>query len=224
MLSLAAVLPFLAVLANPEALWTQPMVQQLAPQMGFTNAESLMLPITLTFGVAAAISGAVRLLNLWMNGRLAAAIGSDLSCEAYRRTLYQPYAVHLARNSSELIASISTDVQRVISSVLNPLLLLLSSGLIAIGLVITLVVIDPSIAVGAGLAVSLVYGLAMATSRASQRRSQRYVVFNRQLIQTLQEGLGSIRDVLLDGSQAFYASVYRRRISRCGEHRLMPRF
>ena len=210
-LSLAAVLPFLAVLANPEALWTQPMVQQLAPQMGFTNAESLMLPITLTFGVAAAISGAVRLLNLWMNGRLAAAIGSDLSCEAYRRTLYQPYAVHLARNSSELIASISTDVQRVISSVLNPLLLLLSSGLIAIGLVITLVVIDPSIAVGAGLAVSLVYGLAMATSRAPlQRRSQRYVVFNRQLIQTLQEGLGSIRDVLLDGSQAFYASVYRR--------------
>ena len=105
-------LPFLAVLANPEALWTQPMVQQLAPQMGFTNAESLMLPITLTFGVAAAISGAVRLLNLWMNGRLAAAIGSDLSCEAYRRTLYQPYAVHLARNSSELIASISTDVQQ----------------------------------------------------------------------------------------------------------------
>jgi len=24
--------------------------------------------------------------NLWLNGRLAAAVGSDLSCEAYRRT------------------------------------------------------------------------------------------------------------------------------------------
>ena len=210
-LSLAAVLPFLAVLANPEGLWNQPLVQQWAPRLGMASAEALLLPITIAFAVAALAAGAIRLLNLWLNGRLAAAIGSDLSCEAYRRTLYQPYAVHLARNSSELIASISTDVQRVIANVLNPLLLLLSSGLIAIGLVIALVVIDPSIAIGAGLVVGLVYGLAMATSRAPlQRRSQRYVALNRQLIQVLQEGLGGIRDVLLDGSQAFYTGVYRR--------------
>ncbi|MCF8140894.1 MAG: ABC transporter ATP-binding protein/permease [Cyanobium usitatum Tobar12.5m-G36] len=210
-LSLAAVLPLLAVLAKPEDLWIQPLVQQWAPPLGIASAEALLLPTTIAFAVAALAAGAIRLLNLWLNGRLAAAIGSDLSCEAYRRTLYQPYAVHLARNSSELIAIISTDVQRVISQVLTPLLLLLSSGLIAIGLVIAMVVIDPSIAIGAGLVVGLVYGLAIATSRSPlQRRSQRYVALNRQLIQVLQEGLGGIRDVLLDGSQAFYSGIYRR--------------
>ena len=36
------------------------------------------------------------------------------------------------------------------------------------------------------------------------------MVLNRQLIQGLQEGLGGIRDVLLDGSQAFYSGVHRR--------------
>ena len=85
-LSLAAVLPFLAVLANPEGLWNQP----------------LLLPITIAFALAALAAGAIWLLNLWLNGRLGdqrkVAIGSDLSCEAYRRTLYQPYAVHLARS------------------------------------------------------------------------------------------------------------------------------
>ncbi|NQW38980.1 MAG: hypothetical protein HQ469_07280 [Cyanobacteria bacterium] len=89
-LSLAAVLPFLAVLANPEGLWNQPLVQQWAPRLGIASAEALLLPITVAFAVAALAAGAIRLLNLWLNGRLAAAIGSDLSCEASRRTLYQP--------------------------------------------------------------------------------------------------------------------------------------
>jgi len=209
-LSLAAVLPFLAVLANPEGLWNQPLVQPWALRLGIASAGALLLPITVAFAVAALAAGAIRLLNLWLNGRLAAAIGSDLSCEAYRRTLYQPYAVHLARNSSELIASISTDVNRVIYQVLNPLLLLLSSGLIAFSLVFALLAIDWTIAVGVGLVVGLVYAVAMASSRRPLHRlGQRQVVLNRQLIQALQEGLGAIRDVLLDGSQPFYAATYR---------------
>ena len=74
-------------------------MQQWAPPLGIVNAEDLLLPITIAFALAAA--GAIRLLNLWLRPA-AAAIGSDLSCEAYRRTLYQPHAVHLSRNSSEL--------------------------------------------------------------------------------------------------------------------------
>jgi len=210
-LSLAAVLPFLAVLANPEGLWSQPLVQQWAPRLGIASAEALLLPITITFAVAALAAGAIRMLNLWLNGLLAAAIGSDLSCEAYRRTLYQPYAVHLVRNSSELIASITDDVARVIGLVLNPLLLLLSSGLIAASLVLALLAIDWGIAVGAGLVVGLVYVLAIAASRRPlELIGQRQMLLNRKLIQALQEGLGAIRDVLLDGTQAFYTNTYHR--------------
>ena len=152
-LSLAAVLPFLAVLTNPASLWSQPGVQQWAPRIGISNAQELLLPITVTFALAALAAGAIRLLNNWVNLRLAAAIGSDLSCDTYRRTLYQPYVTHLARNSSSLIASIGTDVNLVISQVLNPLLQLLSSGLIALSLVATLLAIDWPIALGVGLVV-----------------------------------------------------------------------
>ena len=208
-LSLAAVLPFLAVLANPEGLWNQPLVQQWAPWLGIASGEALLLPITVAFAVAALAAGAIRMLNLWLNGRLAAAIGSDLSCEAYRRTLYQPYAMHLTRNSSELIASLSTDVSRVIGQVLNPMLLLVSSGLIAASLVATLLAIDWAIALGAGLVVALVYVSSMAANQAPlQRLGMQQVLLNRCLIQALQEGIGAIRDVLLNGHQSFYAATY----------------
>ena len=96
-LSLAAVLPFLAVLANPTGLWNQPLVQQWAPRLGIDGALELLLPIAIAFAVAALAAGAIRLLNLWLNGRLGdqrkVAIGSDLSCETYRRALYQPYGL-----------------------------------------------------------------------------------------------------------------------------------
>jgi ABC-type multidrug transport system fused ATPase/permease subunit len=208
--SLAAVLPFLAVLTNPATLWSHPLVQQWAPMLGIRSAQELLLPITLAFAAAAIGAGAIRLLTLWLNGRLSAAIGSDLSCEAYRRTLYQPYAVQVARNSSSLIASINTDVYRVINFVINPLLLLLSSGLTVVALVATLVSIDWLIALGAGLVIVLMYAVAMAASkRPLQQLSQRQVLLNQQLIQALQEGLGAIRDVSLDGSQRFYAYTYR---------------
>ena len=71
LVSLGAVLPFLAVLSDPERLWHQPLVQALAGRVGFTQASELLLPATLAFAVAAVLAAVVRLANLWLNGRLA---------------------------------------------------------------------------------------------------------------------------------------------------------
>ena len=101
-LSLASVLPFLAVLANPDELWNQAIIQQWSPVFGISNASGLLLPLTLIFALLSLLAGGIRLLNLWLNCRLAAAIGSDLSCDSFRRTLFQPYLVHVNRNSSQL--------------------------------------------------------------------------------------------------------------------------
>mgnify|MGYP002011152390 CR=1 FL=1 len=103
LVSLGAGLPFLAVLTNPQQLWQQPLIQSLAAWAGFTQASQLMLPATAVFAAAAVLAAGIRLTNLWLNARLAAAVGSDLSCEAYRHSLYQPYGVHVQRNSADII-------------------------------------------------------------------------------------------------------------------------
>ena len=55
-------------------------------------------------------------MNLWINGRLSAAVSSDLSCEAYKRTLYQPYSVHVQRNSAEVINGATTQIASTVSA------------------------------------------------------------------------------------------------------------
>ena len=83
LVSLGAVLPFLAVLSNPEQIWDQPYVREFANSIGYSQSEQLILPVTLLFAVSVFFASLIRLTNLWMNSRLAAAIGSDLSCKAH---------------------------------------------------------------------------------------------------------------------------------------------
>ena len=105
LVSLGSVLPFLAVLTEPEQLWRAPWIQHLASKLGWSSHSELLGPAAGVFACAAVSAALVRLANLWLGGQLAAAIGSDLSCEAYRKTLYQPYSVHIKSNSSAVINS-----------------------------------------------------------------------------------------------------------------------
>ena len=145
LVSLGAVLPFLAVLSDLEGLWQQPMVQALAARVGFTESSQLLLPATLAFAVAAVLAALIRLANLRLNGQLAAAVGSDLSCEAYRRTLYQPYWVHVQRNSAAVINATIIQINQTVTA-LNALLQLITSAVVAAGLLLGLLVIDPPVA------------------------------------------------------------------------------
>ena len=209
LVSLGAVLPFLAVLSDPDRLWQHPLIQALAELVGFTAASDLLLPATLAFAAAAVLAALIRLLNLWLNGRLAAAVGSDLSCEAYRRTLYQPYGVHVQSNSAAVITGTTTQINLTVVA-LNSLLQLITSAVVAAGLLTGLLVIDAPVAVAAAALFGSAYVVLAITARRELRRNgQKIAEASSQQVKALQEGLGAIRDVLLDGSQPTYLQIYR---------------
>ncbi len=209
LVSLGAVVPFLAVLSNPERLLQQPLVQQLAAQFGFSQASDLLLPATLTFAVAALLAAFIRLTNLWLNGQLAAAVGSDLSCEAYRRTLYQPYEVHVQRNSSEVITVTTTQISLTVVA-LNSLLQLITSAVVAVGLLVGLLLIDAGVALAAAALFGGAYiSLGFLNRRELHQNGQKIAEASKKQLKALQEGLGSIRDVLLDSSQPTFFKIYR---------------
>lgn len=208
-ISLGAILPFLGVLAAPERVFLHPLVAKFAPWLGIASAEQLLLPVTIIFVIAALASGAVRLLQVWANTRFAYAIGHDLSVEVYRRTLYQPYQIHLARNSSEVISGVDKVFSAIV--VLTNTLLICGAIIIVLCLVMALLVIDPFAASIAFLGFSTIYGgVTWWARRHLQRNSQRYAEAHVKRLKALQEGLGGIRDVLLGGKQSAYSNLYRR--------------
>jgi ABC-type multidrug transport system fused ATPase/permease subunit len=207
--SLGALLPFLGVLSSPERVFNHPLVANVAVRWGITSAEQLVLPFTLAFATVAVTAGSIRLMLLWATTRLSFAAGADLGIEVYRRTLYQPYSVHVARNSSEVISGITGKVAGVVYGGLMPVLALLSSSLMIVAIMSALLGIDATVALVAATVVGTSYALITKLARRRlEVNGQRIADEQTQLLKALQEGLGGIRDVLLDGTQELYCRIY----------------
>jgi ABC-type multidrug transport system fused ATPase/permease subunit len=208
-LSIGAVLPFLGILTSPDIVFAQPMLAPFIEVLGIETPNQLLLPLTIAFVLAALLSGLMRIVLLWAQYRLSSAIGTDVSLNIYRRTLYQPYAVHVARNSSDLISAISSKVSSVIGS-LMALLVLTSSFILMFMILGALLLIDPLIAIAAFVGFGLVYILVIAlTKKRLMLDSKRISQESNRVVKVLQEGLGGIRDVLIDGTQNTYCDIYR---------------
>jgi ATP-binding cassette, subfamily B, bacterial PglK len=208
--SIGAVLPFLGALTSPDVIFEHPNAQPFIRALSLSEPKQLLLPLTIVFAISALFSGAMRLLLLWAQTRLSFAIGADFSISIYRRTLYQPYAVHVSRNSSEVIAGISTKANLIATSTILPLTSIVSCILMLLSILLVLIVIQPILAVTAFIGFGVIYTLViLITKKAVSRDSQRINYETVRVIKSLQEGLGGIRDVLIDGTQAAYSKIFR---------------
>lgn len=210
MLSLGSVLPFLAVLIDPSSVFRRPELAKVIAYLGITSPAGLVAPLTVAFVALVVIAGAARLALAWATHFGSFVIGSDLSSEVYRRTLYQPFSVHVARNSSEVISSITKKVTYTIQAI-QLLLTALTSAILSIGIIAALLIVDAMMASTAAVLFGGSYLLvAVLTRRRLVRNGQLMKTASIRLIQVLQEGLGGIRDVLLDGTQPVHVANYQR--------------
>ena len=85
-----SVAPFLKSISNPGDSNTIQLPFDFISSLGENSNYNPLLFSSILFGCAAIISGSLRLITIWFSGKLASAIGSDLSCLVYKHTLYQP--------------------------------------------------------------------------------------------------------------------------------------
>jgi ATP-binding cassette, subfamily B, bacterial PglK len=209
-ISIGAVVPFLGALTSPEQIYQHHLAQPLIQILKITNSSQILLPLTIIFVMAALIAATVRLLLLYALTRFSYAVGSDLSINIYRRTLYQDYSIHTSRNSSEIINSIITKANTVISQILVPTLTFISSVIIMLGIISIIFTINAQVALITFSIFALFYWrIAFFTKKSLQKNSRIIASQSTQMVKSLQEGLGGIRDVLIDGTQEFYCKLYQ---------------
>ncbi|MES2884951.1 MAG: ABC transporter ATP-binding protein [Pseudomonadota bacterium] len=210
LLSLGAILPFLAIMANPAKAFDYPKLQQLFTQLGWNDPQQLLLPVTVLFVAASLLAGAIRLFLAWVSNKFVFTIGYDVSVAVYERTLYQPYSFHVSRNTSDILAGINK-VQLVVTGVLVPLMTGIISLILSVFILMALLYIDPVTASAAGVGFTAIYlGVTVSMRRQLRRNGQIISKAQTARIQCVQEGLGGIRDVLLDGTQPLYLDRFKK--------------
>jgi ATP-binding cassette subfamily B protein len=91
-----------------------------------------------------------------------------------------------------------------------PALTMISSTLILVTVIISLLALNPTIALFVFGGLGIIYGsIIYLTRKQLLIHGQRIASQSNNIIKSLQEGLGGIRDVLIDGSQDTYCQIYR---------------
>ena len=209
-LSIGAVIPFLGVLTSPDLIFDHNMAQPFVQIIGATSADQLLLPITIVFALAIFLAGLLRMLLLWVTMRLSFATGADFSINIFRRTLYQPYKVHVARNSSEVINGITNKTNTVIFNIIIPSVLMINGLFLMTAILSILLFINITMTLIAIAGFGFLYLIVIKTTRNMVSNNSEYIASgSTELIKSLQEGLGGIRDILIDGAQETYSKNYQ---------------
>lgn len=208
--TIGALLPFLSAVASPDNVPGMKVIASLLAKFGVQGAQSTLLALAGLLAVTAILSAGMRLLQLWASQNFVYGVTCDLAVKLFSESLHQPYANHIKHNSSEIIATIGK-IETVTSTVLAPLMAASVATIISVFIVGGLIAIDPWMALLSGGGFAAIYLFAsMLTRRRLLANGVLISTMQGKRVQTMQEGLGGIRDVLIDQSQAVFVEEYAR--------------
>jgi ATP-binding cassette, subfamily B, bacterial PglK len=207
-LSLGAVIPFIAVLENPDI--AQEQIVNYAPSLvAFFEGSNLPVVITSIFCIAVLFAMIVRLGLVVFSARFTFGLGSDLSCKMMDLNLDQDYQVHLNRNSSDVISGMTTKTNSIIYSALVPTILLFNSFITVLFISTALILMDPLVGlVGVSFFVSIYLIISSITGLRLRRQSKIIAEYQTNQIRYIQEGIGGIRDVIISGLKSNILKKY----------------
>lgn len=205
--NIGALLPFLRLLANPgEGLRV---LGPLAEPMRRLPSQHLLLTLGLAFMAVAVVSSLLRVVTVRSQLRLAALITADLGERVFASVLIKPYAWHLANNSSKVLTYVTKDVDAA-NFFVQSILLLGMNLLIVLMMSSALLAIAPLVMIVIGVLLISYYLLIFRFTRGNLRLDgEQQIVSYQRTVQVVQEGLGGIRDLLLDSTQSYFLSAYR---------------
>ena len=210
-ISIGAVIPFLGVLIEPSNIFELPAAQSFIQFLGADQPTQIIFPISALFAIAVLLSGAMRLLLLWASVRFSFTLGVDFSVGIFTEVINQPYIAHTKQNSSDIISAISIKIAQVVNGVVLSVLNMISSFIISIAIITILLVINPGASLIAILFFSLLYlFFYLYVKQKLKVNSSNITLKSNSLIKILQEALGGIRDIIIDGNQDFYRSIFWR--------------
>jgi ATP-binding cassette subfamily B protein len=209
-ITIGAVIPFLAIFADPEGFGSSSRFAPLIASLGIPSSSFSLRTIGLTFCGIAIGAAIVRIMLAWISQRYVFRIGYDVGLALYGRMLHQPYTFHIKMNSSRIIASVE-NIQKLLTKTFIPLMQACTALVIGSIIMVGLIFLSPKLASVAFGAFAVIYTLISLVTRPRLRRNAKIIATaNRSRVQAVQEGLGGIRDVLIENAQKLYVSKFSR--------------
>ena len=214
----AAVMPFLALLADPGSLGDLPLLGGLFGDVGPDRAAAALRIAGLALAVLVISANLLLILTSWWVHRFSWGLNHAISSRLLRHYLRQPYAFVLTRNTAELANKVIVEVRQLSDQGVRAALELLTRSTIIAALVAFLVVLDPLLAGVAFVSLGTVYGAIYLVSRRYLRRIGREIVrAGAARLKAVNEALGGFKDLRVAGREEAAFEQYLPHSKRFGE-------
>ncbi len=205
-----SVVPFLAVLADPGIVSRNAALSWLQSTVSPGSTERFLF--LLGCGAFFLLIGAavVRILGTYAMIRFAQMRRHTISSRLLESYLGRPYEFFLGRHSGDMTKSILSEVDQVVTTVLQPAVLMLGNVVSLLAMVVLLLTVDPMVAIGAGVVLIGAYALIYLIVRGPvDRAGHARAAANSARFEAASEALGGIKEVRLVGREQSFLDRFR---------------
>jgi ABC-type multidrug transport system fused ATPase/permease subunit len=208
MLGVASILPFIAVLANPALVETNPVLSwayRFSANVGVASVEQFLFLLGFLVFVLLVFSLTFKALTTYAQTRFALMREYSIGKRLVEGYLHQPYSWFLNRHSADLGKNILSEVSGVIYGGMIPLMTLMAQLAVTIALLGLLLLVDPLLAVSVGLVLGIAYGgiLALMSSWLNTLGQGR-IQANQERYTVVSEAFGAAKEVKAGGLESVF--------------------
>ncbi|MCC5888533.1 MAG: ABC transporter ATP-binding protein [Gammaproteobacteria bacterium] len=206
----ASVLPFLAVLADPQVIHGSAPLSAVYSGLGFSSERSFLLLLGAAVFFIVVTGLAFKTMTLYALTRFSTMRNYSISSRLLHGYMSQPYVWFLSRHSADLGKTVLSEVDQVISGCVIPAMTLLAHSTVLIALIALLMFVDAKTTL---IASTLLLGsyvlIFVLVRRLLSRLGKKRVDANLHRYKVASEALGGIKDVKLLGLERAFLRRFR---------------
>ena len=212
MLGIASIMPFIAILANPELIETNNILNsmyKIATNFGIKTEKHFLIAIGVVVFLLLITSISFKALTLYFQTRFIKMCQFNIANRLVKHYLYQPYSWFLNRNSATLGKTILSEVGTVIGKGLTPMMNLITNIIITFTLFVLLVLVEPKLAGIVLLTMCTFYGLVYKFNRNLLTKiGEEVFLANEKRFKVLSEAFGASKEVKVGGLEEIYINQF----------------
>lgn len=231
-IAIGSLIPLLTLISDPQALLKYSFFVDISERYEISNPNDLVYPIIIFFILIMIFTSLFRIFLVWYQTRFSHTTGSELASIVFKKTLFQPYSSHLERNSSEIISAVVVKTNQVVGGIISPIVGIFTQLFIAISISSALIYLSPEIVIAGVLILGSTYTVILLIFKPILLKNS---LINSEgsikIVKIVQEALGGIRDLIIDGylnrATKHYTEVdLKTRLAQANSHvlSLSPRY
>lgn len=234
-IGVAAIMPFISVLVNPELVETNGVLRAgflWFNKFGINTVQQYFFVLGVLVFALLMTSILFRALTTYVQIRFAQFLEYTIGKRLLRNYLGQPYVWFLNRHSADLGKTVISEVHVIIVHGVMPLITILAQGAVAIGILSLLILADFALALTIGAVLALTYGVTyfIVGGLLTNIGNARFQA-NEQKFRILTEAFSAVKEVKIFNLETIYVRRFDHHANALATHQglaeiigLMPRF